>query len=135
VSVGAVVVGNVGRPFIFSVKFATIKSTEETLFLVYPKLKVTGGLGSIARKGDLGDLAVENVEDFSISDIAHLVVFLNKNAAFVASTLETFGHERITGFIGSTHITVDTTPSIGAIACSVISNRSINAVTQTATYW
>jgi len=103
--------------------------------LVNPKLKVTSSLGSIARKGHLGDLAVKNVEDFPVSDIAHLVIFLDKNTAFVASTLKAFRHERITGFVGSAHITVDTTPSIGAIARSAISNRSINAVTQTAAHW
>ena len=84
--------------------------------MVHPELEITRLMLGVAAKCRLGLLLFQLVQDFPISDIAHLVVLLYHHALFVAHPTFALLDHRIARLIGCANIAVDAFPSLFAVA-------------------
>lgn len=97
-------------------------------------LKVTFFRLRITRKGCLGLLLLELVEDFPVRNIAHLEVLLDELSLLEAHASLPIRHHRIASVVRLAHIAVYSTPSIFALTRLIPSSWcSVSAVRQRAT--
>ena len=93
-------------------------------------MKVADSRLLLAREAGLGNLAVQHVQDLTVSNIAHLVVLLDDFAILVANTAIARLHQAVASLVFGTDIAVDAGPSLVAFARVALSHRSFLAAGQ-----
>ncbi len=107
-----------------------IQSAVERLLLVDPELEVACCLIGVAREGNLGDPRIDLIQDRFVGDIANLVVLMDDQTLFVAYATFTQRHHSIASIVRGADITVDTFPTLLAVAFISFPWRSVLAIRQ-----
>jgi hypothetical protein len=84
----------------------------------------------VARKGNLGYLFLELLQDLLVGDIALLIILMDDQAPFVADAFSTFWHERRTCAVFSTDIAVNALPAWVAVTGCTVAWRPVVAECQ-----
>jgi hypothetical protein len=107
----------------------------EILFISEPTLKVASFLISIAGESDLGSPPLEDINNFSVRDVAHLVVLMYYFPILIAYASLLLGHESIACVVFSTYVAINTCPAIVAFTIVPTSHRTVLSISQGPTYY
>lgn len=95
-----------------------------------PTLEIAGLVRSVAGKGDLGPLPIQDFHNLHICDIAHLVVLFHHLPILITYSSLLFRHHCIARGIGITDIAVYALPPLFAIAELCVSHGAILPICQ-----
>lgn len=121
-------------------KGARIQPTKEALSLIHPNysqhqhlrantLKRAGCSGLITGKRNFRNLRVQLIDDLAIDNLAHLKILLDRQSALVTSPIHLPWHQRATGVIRLTHITIYPGPAVLALTSLLIGRPDVSIVT------
>ena len=91
-------------------------------------LKVACSLFFLAGKSNLGSLFTEKVGDFLIGDFANLVVMAHNLSILIADTTFSGLYHGVAGVVLCTNITVDSGPTLVAVARVSRSHWSVSTL-------
>jgi hypothetical protein len=89
----------------------------------------------IARKGSLGLLLLERVENLAVGDVAHLEVLIDDQTFAITDATLSLRHHGITSVIRLAHVAVYTLPAFFTLAVVTLTRQSVVSIGQGATQW
>jgi hypothetical protein len=81
----------------------------------------------LTRECNLWNLGVKLIDDLAIDDLTHLVILFDGKSTLVTSPIHPMRHQRSTGFICLTQITVYSAPTWLAITRLLIGTSDVSA--------
>lgn len=95
-------------------------------------LEVTCLLLGIARKGNLGLLLLQLVQNLPVGNIAHLMIFFHDNSFLVAGAIFSLWHQSVACTVRFANIAVDPAPTVFTFALVAFPHRPVLALSKRA---